>query len=281
MIHYPPLSIQINYYHDTTSLQKKIMRDRPKVATYYVPSSQSKIEVHVFEPSSSGDEDSGDITTGTIVTVHPWATLGGGEHNTIGLARHITGQSLAKKKWRVITFTMKSSGAVWGVLFKHSFEVQQIVDVTKWAMDEFGSVVLLGSSAGAPMAGTAMWKLMSESMYVDAYIAVGYPIGNFASLGFGLHFSSLTSPATQSICGTNSAGSTDQTKMPPKFFIMGEKDEFTSVSQLQEMIRKMKRDSNKVDSKIVEDVGHFKLESPHYDSVVSDLVIDWLENNSI
>lgn len=62
---------------------------------------------------------------------------------------------------------------------------------------------------------------------------------------------------------------------------MGEKDEFTSVSQLQEMIGKMKRDSNKVESKIVEDVGHFKLESPHYDSVVSDLVIDWLENNSI
>lgn len=166
----------------TTSLQAKIMRDEPNVVTYYVPSSQSKIEVHVFEPSSSGDEDSGDIT-GTIVTVHPWATLGGGEHNTVGLARHITGQSLAKKKWRVITFTMKSSGAVWGVLFKHSFEVQQIVDVTKWAMDEFGSVVLLGSSAGAPMAGTAMWKLMSQYMYVDAYIA-RVPFGQFCIAWF-------------------------------------------------------------------------------------------------
>eukprot|EP00956_Cyclotella_meneghiniana_P029012 scaffold69200_cov62-Cyclotella_meneghiniana.AAC.2 len=257
------------------------MRDKPKVATHYVPSSQSKIEVHVFEPSPSVNNDSREAT-GTIVTVHPWATLGGGEHNTIGLARHITSQSSPKKQWRVITFTMKSSGAVWGILSKHNYEVQQIVDVTKWAMDKFGSVVLLGSSAGAPMAGSAMWKLMSESRHVDAYVAIGYTFGNFAWLGFGRHFSSLTSSSgTQPICGIDSGGSADQTIMPPKLFVMGERDEFTSVSQLKVMIEKMKSNSNKVDSEIVKDVGHFELESPRYDSVVSDLVIDWLENNII
>jgi dienelactone hydrolase len=263
-------------------------RSRQNVSTHAVASLSSKIEVHVFEPpqSASANKDSCDIT-GTIVTVHPWATLGGGEHNTIGLARHITSQTESKHKWRVITFSLQSTpiwrgGAVWGILSKHSYEVEQIVDVTKWAMSTYGPVVLLGSSAGAPMAGSAMEQLLQDGRSKDnfiAYVAIGYTFGNFASLGFGRHFSAVTSTGkTCSMCGTDQTS--DAIIVRPKLFIMGEKDEFTTVTQMEKAVAKMKANccESRVDTSVVADVGHFELESPGYDAYVSKLVLQWLEN---
>ena len=276
------------------------MGRKPKVYTRSVLSSQCNIDVHVFEPQAHSNEDSCGDTTGTIVTVHPWATLGGGEYNTIGLAKYITTQSSSIKKWRVITFALRSTplwrgGAVWGILSRHNHEVRQIADVSKWAIDTFGSIVLLGSSAGAPMAGTAMSRLLEEYMHedaletnkcfrhdIDAYIAVGYTFGNFASLGFGKHFSSVTATASKySLCGSESTvASKHDIRLPPKLFIMGENDEFTTVHQLEEMVEKMKRNcpSGRVDTEIVPGVGHFQLESPGYDPVVSKLILEWLDN---
>jgi hypothetical protein len=79
--------------------------------------------------------------------------------------------------------------------------VQQIVDVTPCAIEMYGSnVVLLGSSAGAPMAGSAMAQVLESNSRVGqdgdandtdakqcngrpsralaAYIAVGYTFGS-------------------------------------------------------------------------------------------------------
>lgn len=286
----PPLSprskscmklIQICVLFIPSIVSIQTMGRKPKLSTHNVASGSSNIDVHVFEPQES-NEDACEIT-GTIVTVHPWATLGGGEHNTIGMAKYITSQSESNHKWRVITFTLQSSGAVWGILSGHNYEVRQIIDVTKWAMDKYGTVVLLGSSAGAPMAGTAMHQLVENEstphQLLIAYIAVGYTFGRFASLGFGRHFSSVTATGnTNSICGTDSTYS-NAIKIPPKLFIMGENDEFTTVSQLEEAVAKMKANcsSGRVDTHVVSDIGHFQLESPSYDAFVSKLAIDWLE----
>ena len=266
----------------------QIQEMKPKISTHNVTSDSRKIEVHVFEPpTTTNNEDSCEIT-GTIVTVHPWAALGGGEHNTIGIARYITAQSESKRKWRVITFKLRSGTAVWGILSNHGYEVQQIVDVSKWAMESYGPVVLLGSSAGAPMAGSAMQQLINlgstenNKHFLHGYIAVGYTFGNFASLAFGRHFSSVvTTGGKKSICGTDStASTTDVVKMPPKLFIMGEKDEFTSVSQLEQVVARMKSNCSpgRVDTHIVPDVGHFQLESPTYDPFVSKVIIEWLDS---
>jgi len=272
------------------------MKEKPIIKTHHVESHTKKIEVHVFEPPTPYDEDECGIT-GTIVTVHPWATLGGGEHNTIGLAKCITTQC-SNQKWRVITFTLESNplwrgGTVWGILSKHHYEVQQIVDVAKWAMEKYNSIVLLGSSAGAPMAGTAMSQLLDEFKTqgsaqpfvrhnIIAYIGVGYTFGNFASLGFGRHFTSITSPCNiQLPCKSNSTVHSSGKKWtPPKLFIMGENDEFTTVTQLKEMVQKMKRNCtcNRVDSVVVPNVGHFQLESPSYDPIVSKISISWLNS---
>ena len=241
------------------------------------------VDAHVFEPGG-GDGGSSRIR-GTIVTVHPWSALGGGEHNTIGLARNIVNHNINKSevrrkqigcgdtRWRVVTFTLKShsfGGSIWGIFSNHTYEVQQIVDVVHWIRQKYGveeSIVLLGSSAGSPMAGTAVALLADQRNFaVSAYIAVGYTFGNLAALGFGRHFSSILSSSVMSI---------------PKLFIMGERDEFTSVAQLEEMTHKMRANNCEVDGnvdiEIVPSVGHFELESPRYDSLVSKLVLDWLD----
>ena len=196
------------------------------------------IELHVYEPENVSSSS----IRGTIVAVHPWSVLGGGEHNTVGLAKFIVaggskseqkggGWTGSKKRggaWRVITFKLKSTilchGGVFGGIFSnHSHEVHQILDVVNlWVRKQYGqdsNIVLLGCSAGAPMAGTAMAKLSN----ISGYIAVGYTFGYLSSIAFGRHYSFLISSST------------------PKLFIMGEKDEFTSVHQLEEMAARMRR----------------------------------------
>ena len=248
------------------------------ISTHSIQSSSTDagvIDVHVFGCSSTSTSPSPSIPIrGTIVTVHPWATLGGSENNTIGLARRITCSKLKggedNHRWRVITFTLQSTpiwkgGALWGICSAHSYEVQQIVDVVNWVSKTYGidqTIVLLGSSAGAPMAGSAMAEISKQPQSkVAAYIAVGYTFGRLASLGFYRHYAPVLSASL------------------PKLFIMGERDEFTSVEQLYDMVQKMKSngDDNVVDVEIVADVGHFELESPSYDPLVCKLAIEWLD----
>ncbi len=135
----------------------------------------------------------------------------------------------------------------------------------KYGIDE--RIVLLGSSAGAPIAGTAMSHLQQQlgNISVPAYVAVGYTFGNFASIGFGRHFSSVVSSSSSSI---------------PKLFIMGERDEFTSVDQLEDMANKARAQNGNDDNVVVEivpKVGHFELESSRYDPLVAKVVLDWLD----
>ena len=54
---------------------------------------------------------------------------------------------------------------------------------------------------------------------------------------------------------------------------MGERDEFTSVDQLENMVQKM----SNADTEIVSDVGHFELESPGYDAFIAKMVLSWLD----
>lgn len=229
--------------------------------------SAGSLKVHVFENDGSGAATD-DVLLGTIVTVHPWSTLGGSEHNTVGLAKAI----VRKSRWRVVTFQLMSRFAAYGILTSHSYEVQQITDVSLWASTTFGpKVVLLGSSAGAPFAGSAMSNLLDKkdlSIDLKAYIGVGYTFGRVASLAFGGHFSSVV--------GSNmKSKDTDCKQLPPRLFIMGENDEFTSVQQLKEKATEMRK-YGETDISIVRGVGHFQLESPGHDPIVADIVIDWL-----
>ena len=148
--------------------------------THQVDTNAGVIDVHIFEPKKTS------TIIGTIVTVHPWATLGGSEHNTIGLARHIVNSKLKNDTgWRVITFNMQSTpilkgGILGGVLCAHAYEVQQIIAVVNWVSKTCGkdhNIILLGLSAGAPQSGSALAQLEQEkNVNISAYIAVGYPL---------------------------------------------------------------------------------------------------------
>jgi len=219
-------------------------------ATDSVPTRAGSLRVHRWEPSASSSPP-----PLTVVTVHPWAPLGGSEYNTIGIAREMAAAGL-----RAVTFNMRSSSMVWGVLSNHSSEVGQVVDVCEWALTTFpdSKVLLLGSSAGAPQAGSALDKVPG----IVGYAAVGYTFGWLSSIAFGRHFDALLKSSK------------------PRLLIMGDRDEFTSESQLRSMLQKVKSDTP-CESVIYPGCGHFELESPSYDGRVSRTVLEWIENRGL
>lgn len=220
------------------------MSMRP-ATTHAVQTDNGDVKVHVWE------HPNGDPPIGTVVTVHPWSALGGGEHNTVGVARELA----SRGGLRCLTFQLRGGSSLWGLCTAHKSEVGQVVAVTEWAMSQYGKpIVLLGSSAGAPIGGSALPRLPD----VFAFVAVGYTFGRFATLGFGRHFGSVLNWEK------------------PKLFIMGENDEFTSPSQLEARVGKAKGKENK--AHIVPGVGHFELESPSYDGEVSSIALEWLRS---
>lgn len=211
-----------------------------------VPTRKGTLQVHRWEPERS--EGPPPLT---VVTVHPWATLGGSEWNCVGVA-----QELAKAGLRGLTFNMNASSLVWGVVTNHSSEVKQIVDVCEWASKTFGGKVLLfGSSAGAPQAGSALDLCDS----VVGYASVGYTFGWFAAIGFGRHFNSLIESSK------------------PRLLILGDKDEFTSVATFEKYVAKANQRGRPCQRVIFPGCGHFELESPSFDGPVSECVLRWVD----
>ena len=219
-------------------------------ATESVQTRGGTLKIHRWEPAVS--QTSPPLT---VVTVHPWAPLGGSEYNCIGIAR-----ALAAAGHRAVTFNMRSSSMVWGVLSNHASEVRQVTDVCKHYLDAFpGSKVLLfGSSAGAPQAGSAL----DECDGIVGMAAVGYTFGWLSSIAFGRHFPAILSSSK------------------PRLLIMGNRDEFTSETQLRGMLKKVRRGSP-IETVIYEGCGHFELESPAYDEQVAQTVLDWINKQGL
>jgi dienelactone hydrolase len=149
---------------------------------------------------------------------------------------------------------------VWGIVTSHSSEVKQIDSVVRWVLQQYGGrVMLFGSSAGAPFAGSAM----DESDSIIGSVVVGYPFGMWASIAFSGHFKNIK----------------NSTK--PKYFIMGAKDEFTSLSTFENIVNKC----TNAKGLIYDDVGHFELESPAFDSTIANNVLSFateiLDNQNI
>ncbi|CDP14447.1 unnamed protein product [Coffea canephora] len=107
-------------------------------------------------------------------------------------------------------------------------EINNVVAVCRWASQNLS----MGSSAGAPIAGSAVDKVEQ----VVGYVSIGYPFGFMASILFGRHHkATLKSPK-------------------PKLFIMGTQDGFTSVKQLK---NKLSSAVGRVESHLIEGVSHF------------------------
>jgi hypothetical protein len=208
------------------------------------------INVHIFRPyTNAADATSRPVVIrGAIVLVHPWFALGGGEHNTIGLDRRIAvgrGGGRWQQWWRAITFALESNPA--------------------WQ--------------GGPLWGILLNHLHKVGQIMDMVDCVcetnrcrmprHRPARVIDSRAMVVrHFTHVV---------TNNSSST-----APRLVVVREWDEFTSVNQLERMVKRMRGEEGAngggvVDVEILPGVGHFKSGSPGYNKLIAGTVLDWLD----
>lgn len=205
------------------------------------------LNARLFKPSSNRNSDSNVV----VVLVHPFTILGGSQ----GLLRGIA-MNLAEKGYRAVTFDSRGAGRSSGRPSITGFaEIQDVIAVCKWVRESLGSdrIVLVGSSAGAPIAGSAVDKIDE----VIGYVSLGYPFGLTASILFGRHHDAILK------------------SNKPKLFVMGTKDGFTSVKQLQ---NKLKSAAGRVQTHLLEGVSHFQMEGPAYDAEMANLIANFVHS---
>ncbi|KAK9123075.1 hypothetical protein Sjap_012677 [Stephania japonica] len=206
------------------------------------------LRTKLFHPNQHINNTS-TTTDVAIVLVHPYTVLGGCQSLLRGIAA-----GLAESGFRAVTFDMRGAGRSSGrPSLTGTSEVTDVIDVCKWVCQNLGvrKILLVGSSAGAPIAGSAVDQIEE----VVGYVSLGYPFGWTASILFGRHHKAiLQSPK-------------------PKLFIMGTRDGFTSVKQLE---NKLKSAAGRVETQLLEGVGHFQMEGPAYDAQMVDLILTFI-----
>ncbi|XP_022754318.1 uncharacterized protein LOC111302768 [Durio zibethinus] len=186
-----------------------------------------------------------------IVLVHPYSILGGCQ----ALLRGIS-SGLAGKGYRAVTFDMRGVGRSTGRASLTGFaEVKDVVAVCNWVSQNLSSdkILLVGSSAGAAIAGSAV----DQVEQVVAYVSLGYPFGMMASILFGRHHKAiLQSPK-------------------PKLFVMGTRDGFTSVKQLN---NKLNSATGRNETHLIEGASHFEMEGPAYDAQMVNRILEFISS---
>ena len=189
------------------------------------------------------------LTDKVCVLVHPWGILGGSQGNTSSYAEILS----SKFGTQCLTFDLRGVGRSSGSsTFRCANEVEDVIAACDWVKRTLNKpIVLVGSSAGAAIAGSAIDRVP----HVAAYVGIGYTFGWMASIMFGSHFNAIME------------------SIKPKLFIMGTKDEFTSVSQLESRVMKMQA----ARSNLVQGVGHFELENSKYAVITSEAIAKFIE----
>jgi uncharacterized protein len=188
--------------------------------------SDTQLYGHVW---SSGME-----TSRACIFVHPWGVLGGSCANTIPFARKLA----LEYGMTCITFNLRGVGRSQGSsTYKCHDEVNDVLGACHFALSTLrkDTLVLIGSSAGAAIAGSAI----DELPQIEAYVGIGYTFGWMSSFVFGGHFDAISR------------------SLKPKLFIMGDKDAFTTTKQLSDRVSTMTNAS----TAIVPGSGHFDLEN--------------------
>lgn len=206
-----------------------------------------ELSVRLYNPFEGVD----DLKNVTIVLVHQYTVLGGCQGLLKGMANLLSGEG-----YRTVTFDQRGAGRSTGrASFTGSAEVQDVVAVCNWVSEKFPTspILLVGTSAGAPIAGSAV----DEVEKVKGYVALGYPFGILASILFGRHNKTIL------------------TSQKPKLFVMGVRDGFTSVKQLE---NKLKTASGRTEKILVPGAGHFELEGPKYDEEMVRYVMEFAES---
>ncbi|PON48825.1 Alpha/beta hydrolase fold [Parasponia andersonii] len=205
-----------------------------------------KLHTKLFKPKEEEIKD--DLV---VVLVHPFSILGGCQALLRGIA-----SGLADKGYRAVTFDMRGAGRSTGRPSLTGFaEIKDVVAVCNWVRENLSGdrILLVGSSAGAPIAGSAV----DQIEHIVGYVSLGYPFGMIASILFGRHHKAiLESPK-------------------PKLFVMGTRDGFTSVRQLDNKLSSAK---GRVESHLIEGVSHFQMEGPAHDSQMVNRILEFIQS---
>lgn len=185
------------------------------------------------------------------VLVHQYSKMGGCQALMRGLAVHLATRGLT-----VVTYDSRGVGCSTGkATFTGCYEVKDVEAVCRWVHRSLDLCsVLVGSSAGAPIAGSAVDLVPA----VKGYVAVGYVFGWWPSWLFGAHYAAIVA------------------SRKPKLFIMGERDGFTSVEQLKQRVAESEAPADTV---LFPDVGHFGLEQEPYDEPIAEKIMTWVAHN--
>lgn len=161
---------------------------------------------------------------------------------------------LAEKGYKAATFDMRGVGRSTGKATITGFaEIKDVIAVCSWIAENPSTsrILLVGSSAGAPIAGSAVDQIQQ----VVGYVSIGYPFGITASILFGRHHKVILQ------------------SQKPKLFIMGTQDGFTTVNQLNS---KLKSAAGRNQTHLIEGVSHFEMEGPAYDAQMVNLIIQFI-----
>ncbi|CAI9097419.1 OLC1v1033845C1 [Oldenlandia corymbosa var. corymbosa] len=187
-----------------------------------------------------------------VVLVHPYTILGGRQGRMKGIALE-----LAQRGFTAVTFNMRGAGKSTGCpSLCGSSEIEDVIAVCHWASETLAThrILLVGSSAGAAIAGSAVDKIEE----VVGYVSLGYPFGLAASILFGRHHRAIL----------------ESTK--PKLFVMGTKDCCATVKQLE---NKLETAAGRNETFLIEGATHYQLEgTPEYDSRSVDLIVQFIQS---
>ncbi|PFH38086.1 esterase/lipase/thioesterase domain-containing protein [Besnoitia besnoiti] len=214
------------------------------------------------EPPRALPSDDGDLETlkglkvgrfPMAVLVHQYSLMGGSRELVQGKAR-----ILASRGVPAVAFDLRGVGGSEGrATFTGGDEVQDTVAVCRWAVEHLSAenIFLIGTSAGAPISGSAV-PLVPE---VKGWVGIGYTFGFLSSILFSHHYKNILE--------------SDR----PKLFLHAGADGFTSTSTFKSYFKKAKDPKEQL---IIDGVGHFELEGPSYDQVLCGAICAFIEKYS-
>ncbi|KAF3640811.1 hypothetical protein BC332_09731 [Capsicum chinense] len=201
------------------------------------------LDGRVYRPTSENN------STVIAVLVHPYSVLGGCQGLMRGIARALSSRGVI-----AVTFDTRGAGKSNGCAsLTGSAEINDVISVCKWVQTTFSTnrIILIGSSAGAAIAGSAV----DQVEQVVGYVGLGYPFGFTVSILFGRHQKSiLQSPK-------------------PKLFVMGTNDGFTSVRQLENKLKDAAGDNT---THLIQGASHFQMEGPAFDGGMVNLILQFI-----
>ena len=186
-----------------------------------------------------------------LVFVHQWGILGGSGRLMQGIARNscILG-------FNSITFDLRGIGSSSGRgSWCNSTEMRDVAAVCNFVQNTYKKkVFLVGSSAGAPLSGACL----DYSPNIIGVCFIGYTWGFWSSIVFGWAYNAI------------------ENSTKPKLFVVGDRDEFTSMSQYGYRMGTLKGSMNVM--KLIKGKNHFEIEGPAYDKLVAEWVMEFIDN---